>query len=646
MADLAQALIEPDLDIVVIDLETRAKKFEMREHAGLEPWRVRHGTAEIMSIDVYYPDGRTIQLVNNDTAFNERLEKLLKSLEHKIVFAHNAIFDVAWLIATLQPARCGPVPSYIKNIQWRDSMLLYKWLINGQIAESSRFSYALGNLVSKFLADHPDTAEFVKMKSEYQVAGENEAYWLERGSLDVKMTFELIRKVYFKVPASMRIGLITEFECIWPVANSWINGFRIDVEQLEKNEIRYSNMKYDIAKELGTDAGLFTSPKRLAQFLFTEMGLTPHGNTPTGNPGTSKGDLMWIEYALKQRGDPKAAIVRKILEAKEASTLYSKYVKTMKEALAHTGDGYIYSSPRLFGTYTGRMTYSNSVTHKDPDKETKKKFKTSIAMHQIPRKAKDVRASICPPEGMSILEFDAAGQESRLMALQSKDRTLIDIFTQGLNFHSMTGASIIGMDYEQFEEIRAKEKDDGPMTEARQRGKLTNLACNFRISGKALAKQAFEKYDVMLDISTGNHLVKTFTSSYSGVEEYWRKSIFDARTNGFAETYGGRRFKINAWQTERWGSESSAIMVPIQGSGASMKEIAISKLAKEFSNFHFALDLHDASFGYALDDEAAKLFKDMEEFLNTIDYGPYWGFKPEIELPYEGKMGKTFADVK
>ena len=77
-----------------------------------------------------------------------------------------------------------------------------------------------------------------------------------------------------------------------------------------------------------------------------------------------------------------------------------------------------------------------------------------------------------------------------------------------------------------------------------------------------------------------------------------------------------------------------------------MKEIAISKLAKEFGNFHFALDLHDASFGYALDDEAVKLFKDMEEFLNTIDYGPYWGFKPEIELPYEGKMGKTFADVK
>ena len=634
------------IDIAVLDIETRSKKFEMREHAGLEPWRVRHGTAEILSVDVYFPGGRCVQLVNKDDGFKDRLIELLKSLEHKIVFAHNAIFDVAWLIATLQPNRCGDVPTYIKNIQWRDSMLLFKWLINGQLAEGIRFSYSLQNLVKKFLADHPDTPDFVKMKSEAGIAGEDVEYWLERGTLDVKMTYELIAKVYHKVPHDMRVGMMTEFECIWPVANSWINGFRIDIKQLEANDIKYSNLKFEIAKELGTDAGLFSSPKRLGHFLFTELGLTPHDYTPSGNPGTSKGDLMWIEYALKQRGDPKALIVRKILEAKEASTLYSKYVKTMKEALAHTGDGYIYSSPRLFGTYTGRMTYSNSVTHKDPDKETKTKYKTSIAMHQIPRKAKDIRASMMPPEGYDILEFDAAGQESRLMALQSKDQTLLDIFTKGLNFHSMTGASIIGMDYDDFEEIRNKEKDDGPMTEARQRGKLTNLACNFRISGKALAKQAFEKYDVMIDISTGNHLVKTFTSSYEGIPDYWKRSIYDAKTNGFAETFGGRRFKVQNWQQERWQTESSAIMVPIQGSGASMKEIAISQLAKQFPEFHFALDLHDASFGYVLSDQAKRIFSEMEEFLNTIDYEPFWGFKPSIALPYDGKMGSTFADVK
>lgn len=630
----------------VLDLETRARDFSMREHAGLEPWRVRQGKAEIMSADLYCPDGKIIQLVNSDIGFFDRLRALLVSLNGQVVWAHNATFDVAWLIASLQPNRCGEIPPCIKNIQWRDSMLLFKWLINGQIAEFSHFSLSLANLVAKFLPNHPDTPSFLKMKKENHIAGENEAYWLERGTMDVRMTAELVKLVFHKVPESMRAGLITEFKCIVPVANSWINGFKIDQTILEENEVYYRSLKDKIAGELGKPVGLFSSPKQLAQYLFNELGLNPHSKTPTGNPGTSAGDLKWIEYALKQKNDSNAAIVRKILDAKDSATNYSKYVKTTMEALSHTNDGFIYSAPRLFGTYTGRMTYSNSVTHKDPDEETRKKFKTSIAMHQIPRKAKRVRAMLLPPDGYKISEFDAAGQESRLMALQSRDPVLLDIFKNELNFHSMTGASIIGMDYDEFEISRKQENDEGEMTEARQRGKLTNLACNFRISGRALAAQAFEKYDTMIDISTGNFLVKTFVNSYDQIPVYWKEAIRKGKINGFAETFGGRRFKLSDWQKMPWPTESSAIMVPIQGSGASMKEIAIAELFEKVPEFIFALDLHDASFGYVEIDKAKEIHQKAEEVLNSIDYEPYWGFKPDIPLPYDGKQGNSFAEVK
>ena len=339
-------------------------------------------------------------------------------------------------------------------------------------------------------------------------------------------------------------------------------------------------------------------------------------------------------------------ILRKILEAKESATIYSKYVKTTYEALAHTGDGFIYSSPRIFGTYTGRMTYSNSTTSKDFETDKKTKFKTSIAMHQIPRKAKRVRQMLQPPEGFKVGEFDAAGQESRLMAIRSNDPVMINIFQRDLNFHSMTGASIIGMEYDVFEERRKAEDGEGHYTEARQRGKLTNLACNFRIGGKALSEQAFEKYEVMLDISTGNHLVKTFAKTYRGVPQYWDSVIFESKTQGYTEAFGGRRFKLSDWQTHRWGTESSAIMVPIQGSGASMKEVAITELKRNVPEFNFALDLHDASFGYMQEDKAEEIFKKAEECLNSIDYSKYWGFKPPIPLPYDGMWGDNFADVK
>ena len=474
-------------DYYTLDFETRAIDTKMSDHAALEPWRRRQGKAEIMSADILRPDGSVLQIVNDDQKlFSYRLKSALEEMKGHVCFAHNATFDVAWAIADLQPDRCGAIPEFIQNIKWRDTGLLTKWLINGQVAETSHFSISLANLVKTFLPEHPDTPAFLEMKAQGVKAGENTAYWLERGTMDVKMTHALAMKLIQKVPESMRVGIMTEFECIIPVANSWITGFRIDQKLLADNHDYYLGMKSRIAKEIGVSEAMFSSPKQLGKFLFADMSLTPHSYTPTGNAGTSKGDLMWMEYKLRLAGhNDKADILRKILEAKESATIYSKYVKTTYEALAHTGDGFIYSSPRIFGTYTGRMTYSNSTTSKDFETDEKTKFKTSIAMHQIPRKAKRVRQMLLPPEGFMVGELDSAGQESRLMAIRSKDQVMLNIFQRGLNFHSMTGASIIGMEYDVFEERRKAEDGEGYYTEARQRGKLTNLACNFRIGGKA-----------------------------------------------------------------------------------------------------------------------------------------------------------------
>jgi len=635
-------------EFFTLDLETKATDPAMSDHAGLEPWRLRQGKAMITSCDVYRPDGSVLQIVNKDPVeFKRQLIAALEELDDQVVYAHNATFDVAWLIAELQPERCGPIPDVIRRIHWRDSGLLTKWLINGQTAEFTHFSLSLANLVKTFLPEHPDTPDFLEMKAQGFKAGENEEYWLARGTADVKMTHALVAKLLPKVPSSMVIGLMTEFDCIVPIANSWITGFRINRKQLDENEVYYREMKDRIAKELGVSPAMFSSPKQLGNYLFNVLGLRPHSKTPSGNPGTSKEDLMWLEYKQRMAGNTEVAdILKKILEAKESTTIYSKYVKTTYEALEHTGDGYIYSAPRIFGTYTGRMTYSNSTTSKDFETDTKSKWKTSIAMHQIPRKAKMVRAMLMPPEGYRVGELDAAGQESRLMAIRSGDPVMLNIFKNDLNFHSMTGASIIGMEYDSFEENRKLEDGEGHYTEARQRGKLTNLACNFRIGGKALSEQAFVKYDVMIDIQTGNHLVKTFCTSYRGVPKYWDDVIHESRVKGYTEAFGGRRFKLTDWQSHRWGTESSAIMVPIQGSGASMKEIAISEMYRNFHDVTFALDLHDASFFYIKEDVIEERFKQVESHLNAIDYRKYWNFELPIPLPYDGGFGEDFSSVK
>lgn len=635
-----------------LDIETEATDKNMSQYAALQPWRLRQGKARITSIAVARDDETVDQIVNDGGPnWIANVTELLASLDGEVVYAHNALFDVAWLIAQLQPKRIGAIPEVIKRIRWRDTSLLTKWCINGQKAETIRFRYDLANLVQTFLPNDPMTPYFVKMKKEGVAPGDNPEYWEKRGEMDAIMTLRLAKFLQTKLPAEQRTGFLTEQDCIVPVANSWLVGIRIDQRQLAINDVHFQKLRAEAAKKLGVDSDIFTSTKRLPDLIFREWGLPVLSRTPKGAPQCNADTLKWLAYQMRQDGNEEMAVkLETIIEAKQAATLHSKYVKSMQEALAHTGDGYIYPAPRIFGTYTGRFTYSSSTMGRDFEEDKGKKFKTSIAAHQIPRKDKMIRASLLPPEGCEIYEADASGQESRLMALRSNDEMMISIFSKDLNFHSMTGASIIGMDYTDFERARAIEEKEhggsGYYTEQRQLGKLTNLSCNYRIGGKALANKAYLEYDTYMTVETGIFLVNTFNRTYKGVPQYWEDVIWESKQKGYTETFSGRRYKLSDWHTHRWITESSAINVPIQGAGADMKEIAIKETFEKVPEAIFVLDLHDANFFYVPKDIAPDLHKRLDDVLNNIDYSKYWGFKPAIPLPYESKRGKSFAEVK
>jgi DNA polymerase I-like protein with 3'-5' exonuclease and polymerase domains len=625
----------------------------MVRYAALEPWRVRQGKAEISSIAVCKPNDEVIQISNTGPGWREDVRRLLRDLRGEAVYAHNAVFDVAWLIATLEPEKCKRIPVEVKEIQWRDTMLLGKWLINGQKAEDLDFSYSLANMCDVFLVGHPKLHEFLEMKSAKVVPGENEEYWLERGSLDAVMTRALAEKLQSMVPPEQRIGMLTEFKCVVPIANSWVNGIRVAVDDIEKVESAIRARMDEATDKLGVNGEVINSGKQLGELLFTNWGLKPLTMNKTG-PSTKRDDLMWIHYGLMRHNSPLAEKMELVMDFKRNSTLMSKYVKALMEALSHTRDGYIYGIPRIFGTYTGRFTYSNSTFPQG-------QCKTSIALHQLPRAkstkianvaeiVKMIRGLLLPPPGFGLIENDASGQESRLMAIRSQDPTMLKVFRDDLNFHSVTASAIVGMDYYEFqEEYKVQEESEGfgYYIEQRQLGKLTNLSCNFRIGGRALAEKAFTTYDTFMTEEMGRFLVNTFKRQYSGVPKYWDNVIEFAKRTGYTETFGKRRYKIHKWGgRDSWISESSAINVPIQGSGADHKEIAISTLYNEFPDIFFALDLHDGIFSYAPIDLLDELKQRVLSCLNNIDYEKYWNIKVPIPLTFEAGSGTSFKEVK
>ena len=87
--------------------------------------------------------------------------------------------------------------------------------------------------------------------------------------------------------------------------------------------------------------------------------------------------------------------------------------------------------PRMFGTYTGRYTYSSKT-------QRKQLFQTSIAMHQLPRKG-PAKGLMLPPEGYDVGKYDASGQEIAFMALMSGDVNMASVLCQGMNVHLLDG---------------------------------------------------------------------------------------------------------------------------------------------------------------------------------------------------------------
>lgn len=608
-----------------LDIETASHSGDLADGYGLEPWRVRQGKAHISSIAVMNDGGWFDQIERPDRT---QLIALLDSLAGQEVVAFNGLFDIAWLIASIEPNRLGRVPRCIQRIRWRCTMLLGKWVINGRKAEDLRFSYSLVNMCASFLKDEPGLDQFIKIK-QGAVLDSSDPYWLERGKLDVIWTLKLHKLLWSRLPEACRRGYIIEQRALFQLANSWLIGMYVDREALAAAADELESKVSKGCAELGVSRELVGSPQQVGRLIFDQWGFTPVSKTPNGANSTKADDIIVLAYSS---GDVR---LRKLLEVRQALTLISKYVTVAYDALKRTGDGYLYGSPRLFGTSTGRLTYSS---------ETLSQWKVSIAQHQIPRKDKIIRKYLQPPPGSKVFETDAAAQESRIMGIWSHDPEIIRIFNSNVNFHTNMACHIYGRAYE---ELQAAVKAEDPIAiEQRQMGKLTNLSCNFRIGGPKLAKKALTEYDTYMTETEGRMLTKTFSNLYAGVPAYWRAIIDFAKQNGYTYTLAQRRWKVPREMlesgSEAWKVEGTVISHPIQGTGGEMFLAAISQVP----DARMQTSLHDGIF-WIVDDQAEADY--IFEQIQKTPYQELWNLPDPLPIPliYEAtKLGTSYADVK
>lgn len=626
--------------LIVFDVETHG---EERPHA-LQPWRAKGLGADIrMYSFAWYDETGKIQTNLFTEVDRYRLSEQLMYFAGKgcYIVGWNTPFDIAWLLAYGLRAE-------VYSNKWLDGMLLWQRLETNKMrlkedgwGKDKQISFGLKAAVKEFLPKFAGYEEGIYFEDfSPEMTAKMGVYCRKDTAFTLHITNHILHLLQ---PNEVR-NAITEGYSLPMVAEAWMEGLHVDVSALVNlNRKVLADTDEARQKLYATDPFLkdvnLGSPKQLAEVLFDKWGLNSIKTTAAGARSTDKETLH--ELALF---DPRAELLRKV---REGQGNHSKFVEGTKESILYHQETITRPQPRVYGTYSGRMTYYSKQG------KGKDELPTGVPLHQWKRDP-DFRRIILPPPGYDLIELDAANQEYRWMAIESGDETMLAMCLPGEDAHSFMGAQIAETDYRWFLE-QYHGKVEG-FKDKRQLGKVTTLSLQYRTSAKALLRVARVQYDLPMRLDEAERNRNIYLASYPRVPEYWERQISRARNDSVVWTLGGRKLEIKGDWSDRsekgnllkWKMESSSINFPIQGVGADQKYLAL-RLLKDYACQHaarFYFELHDGILFVAPKQTALKVGVAMQQILNNLPYQKAWGFTPPIPLPWDLKVGQSFGDLK
>lgn len=626
-------------NVAAFDVETRG--VDDYRHA-LQPYRLRSEKAELTSSALaWVQDGKLKTTATRDPDAQHHRKMLEWAIENNITLVGwNMAFDAAWLCAQ-------GLSDLVMQAKWLDAMLLWQHLEREpeyEMGAAKRRKWSLKAAVARYFPEYANYEEGIDFDD---MSEEMVRKRLRYNRMDVAFTLKLSKIFYDQLeeqnPQQLRNALI-EAAAIAPVAERTCNGLVVDVNaahdlahELEVSRVETLEKLIEMHAEGGFEGAVtpkvLASPKQLAELVFTEWGLPVLKRTDKGAPSTDK-ESLYMLGAL----DEKAPLIQ---QYREAQGNKKKFVDNVLESVRYNGDGRTRPNMRIYGTYTGRATFSSSQD------KNKNKVQTGFAIHQM-KNAPEFRRLITAPPGFVVVEWDAASQEYRWMAIESGDETMLSLCLPGEDPHSFMGARIGHEDYHWLIEHKDSDKNAKKMRKA---GKVGNLSCQYRIGYKTLRVRANVNHGMPIDDKESKVIHTTYHSTYTGVKKYWNRQIRKCKERGYAETLAGRRVQLKGQWTHSqmgWKLESTAVNFPIQGIGADQKYLAIKLLKNVLPQVggHFYFELHDGLYAILPEKTAMRDGLKIRNMLSNMPYQKAWGFTPPVPLPWDMKIGPNWGDMK
>jgi DNA polymerase I-like protein with 3'-5' exonuclease and polymerase domains len=638
--------------LIAFDFETSGT---LREYA-LQPWRALtrqgHAQAWVTSLAVVRQmqtiasgiDGCNMISGKLDPTVEDMCEFLETAIEwnYRIV-GWNTTFDISWLLAY-------GLEELVFKCKWLDGMRLWRHFFlepEYDTTRQNKKSYGLKRAVEEFL---PHMAGYEQDVDFHDTSPEARAKLQKYNEDDTVATLLITEHLWGLLTPEQRRCALIEADCLPMVALANLRGMLVDTIATRELQTRLVGDATDMLEKLaphGVTEKVIRSPLQLSKLMFDVWGLPvlkENESAKTGKISRSTDKEVLHELAFV---DPRAADLRLY---REALGNKAKFADAVLASVAYNEDGCTHPEAIVFGTYSGRFTYSS----KQSDRKSKpmRELQTGFAIHQMKRqkRAEDAnfKYAIIPPPGYTLMEFDAAGQEFKWMAIASGDETMLGLCVPGEDPHSYMAAAIYSEEYHRL--VEAVGLGDKAAKERRQLGKVANLSLQYRTGWRKLRSVARVEYEIPMEEPEARFVHKTYPRTYPRVPNYWGMQIRQTRVTGYVETFAGRRVQVTGnWDGDMgWSMGSTAINYRIQGTGADQKYLALSVIRSYLVSIgaYFAWDLHDGIYLYVPHEKVQRAALDIKHLLDNLPYEKAWGFKPPIALPWDCKTGPSWGAVK
>ncbi len=382
-------------------------------------------------------------------------------------------------------------------------------------------------------------------------------------------------------------------------------GIKIDSSLLATMSQELGTEHTRLEQEMYTMAGYefnIGSPTQLSEVLFTKLQL-PTAGIKRGKTGYSTGQ----KELDKLRGQH--PIIELIEQTRELAKLKNTYVDALpKLADSH---GRIHTTFNQDVASTGRLSSTNPNLQNIP-------VRTELGRR--------VREAFIPEGDKVFVSADYSQFELRLAAILAGDAQMINDFNGDVDIHTKTASEVYGIPMDDV--TKAQRRD----------AKVINFGILYGMSPHGLSAATG------MNFFEAKKFIDRYFELRSPIRAYIDKTLEHARTDGYVETYFGRRRPTPDIHSSnfmvRQSAERAAANMPIQGTEADLMKLAMIKVDEQLDGLgEQILQIHDSILVETPPEHADEVGEILKSVMEGI--APELGIKLRVDVT----QGKNWGEL-